>query len=77
MTTRGFNEGDFEKVAGFVDRGIKIAADLKAKYPKMKDFRAALEDAEVPEIAALRADVEGFTKDFPTIGFERGDMRFQ
>jgi len=77
MTTRGFNEGDFEKVAGFVDRGIKIAADLKAKYPKMKDFRAALEDAEVPEIAALRADVEGFTKDFPTIGFERGDMRCQ
>ena len=77
MTTRGFNEGDFEKVAGFVDRGIKIAADLKAKYPKMKDFRAALEDAEVPEIAALRADVEGFTKDFPTIGFERGGMRFQ
>eukprot|EP00793_Prasinoderma_coloniale_P003801 PRCOL_00003178-RA len=77
MTTRGFNEGDFEKVAGFVDRGIKIAADLKAKYPKMKDFRVALEDAEVPEIAALRADVEGFTKDFPTIGFERGDMRFQ
>lgn len=46
LTSRGFVERDFERVAELVDRGIDIAADLKAKHgPKLKDFRAAL-DAE-------------------------------
>jgi hypothetical protein len=31
----------------------------------------------VPEIEALRAEVEAFAKAFPTIGFEKASMRYQ
>ena len=31
MTTRGFNESDFEKVAEFIDRGVKLTIDIKKK----------------------------------------------
>jgi glycine hydroxymethyltransferase len=31
LTSRGFVEADFEKVAEFVDRAVKITADLKKK----------------------------------------------
>jgi hypothetical protein len=31
----------------------------------------------VPEIAALKADVEAFAKGFPTIGFEKAAMRYR
>jgi glycine hydroxymethyltransferase len=75
MTTRGLNEADFEKVAEFVDEGIRIAKDLKKQYPKMKDFRAATA-LPTPEIEALREKVEAFTMGFPTIGFERGSLKY-
>lgn len=42
LTSRGFVEKDFDQVADFVDRSVKIAVDLKKKYPKLKDFREAL-----------------------------------
>jgi hypothetical protein len=32
---------------------------------------------QVPEIEALRHDVEAFSKQFPTIGFEKASMRYQ
>lgn len=32
---------------------------------------------QVPEIDALKADVEAFSKQFPTIGFEKSTMRYQ
>lgn len=31
MTTRGLNESDFEKVAEFIDRGVKLTIDIKKK----------------------------------------------
>jgi glycine hydroxymethyltransferase len=77
LTSRGFIEEDFEQVAEFVDRAVDIAKDLKVKAgPKLKDFRDYLEREEVPEIAKLRDDVETFAKEFPTIGFEKGSMRY-
>lgn len=77
MTTRGMDENDFVKIAEFVDRGIKIAKGLKAEYPKMKDFRAALDSAPNADIEALREDVETFTKAFTTIGFDAKDLKYQ
>merc|ERR1712151_662053 len=78
LTTRGFMEKDYVEVADFVDRAIKIAIDLKAKVgPKLKDFRAALEEKEWPAIAELKADVEKFASAFPTIGFEASTMRYK
>lgn len=31
MTTRGLNESDFEKIAEFIDRGVKLTVDIKKK----------------------------------------------
>ena len=78
LTTRGFNEADFGKVAEFVDRAVKIAVAVKAKTgTKLKDFRESLETAPPPELAALRHEVEVFAMRFPTIGFEKASMKYQ
>eukprot|EP00882_Tetradesmus_deserticola_P004116 GHRQ01004347.1.p1 GENE.GHRQ01004347.1~~GHRQ01004347.1.p1 ORF type:complete len:371 (+),score=194.37 GHRQ01004347.1:67-1113(+) len=78
LTSRGFVEKDFDAVAGFVERAVSIAVDLKKKTgPKLKDFREHVNAAPLPEIEALRGDVEAFAKQFPTIGFEKAAMRYQ
>eukprot|EP01024_Parvocaulis_polyphysoides_P041133 TRINITY_DN3768_c0_g1_i1.p1 TRINITY_DN3768_c0_g1~~TRINITY_DN3768_c0_g1_i1.p1 ORF type:complete len:523 (-),score=89.20 TRINITY_DN3768_c0_g1_i1:286-1854(-) len=78
LTSRGFIEEDFRQVAQFVHRSVTISKNLKDKIGgKMKDFKAAL-DNEVPqEIVQLREDVENFSKQFPTIGFDKASMRYQ
>lgn len=77
LTTRGFVEADFVKVADLVVKGIKIAKKLKDTHgPKLKDFREALADApkgKFPEIDALKEEVESFAAQFPTVGFEKKD----
>lgn len=77
LTTRGFLEADFDKVAEFVDRGVKIAAALKPKAgSKIKEFKAYLEAEKPAEIEQLRQDVEVFAKSFITIGFGKDSMRY-
>ena len=79
LTTRGFTEADFDKVAEFFDRGVTISQAVKESTgKKLKDFKAALEPgaAPIPEIEALRADVAAFARTFPTIGFDEADMKF-
>ncbi|KAI5464827.1 serine hydroxymethyltransferase-domain-containing protein [Mariannaea sp. PMI_226] len=78
MTTRGFGAADFERVADIVDRGVQITLAVdkqareaaKAKGVKnpatVKAFLAHLGDgAEVPEIGALRKEVEEWVGEFP------------
>ena len=78
LTTRGFLENDFVEVANFVDRAVKISADIKSKSgPKLKDFRAALEENDYPEIAQLKSEVEVFASSFPTIGFSAETMKYK
>ena len=77
LTTRGFLESDFVQVADFVHRAVEITKKLKEETgPKLKDFKALLADGQpIPDdIAALRADVETFAMEFPTIGFERSEL---
>ncbi|KAJ9150452.1 Serine hydroxymethyltransferase [Pleurostoma richardsiae] len=77
MTTRGFKEADFERVADIVDRGVTIAAAVDkqaraaaeakgAKNPgTTKAFLEHLGDgAGVPEIGALRREVEEWVGGF-------------
>ena len=59
-------------------RAVDITVMLKGKDgagPKLKDFKAYVDSKEVPEITALKHDVEEFAKEFPTIGFEKVRMR--
>ena len=76
LTTRGFKEEDFVQVANLVDRAVGIAQEVgkTAASPKLKDFKAALEGGEWPQIAELAKDVETFAMGFPTIGFEAEDI---
>lgn len=78
LTTRGFTEEDFVKVVDCFDDAVQITQMLKEKCgPKLKDFKALVDSGEaIPEIDALKAKVESFAKNFPTIGFEKADMRY-
>jgi len=66
MTTRGLVESDFEKVADFIDRGIKIGLEINAvgeNSKKLKSFQTAVKE-HTPKIKALRQEVTEFAKKF-------------
>eukprot|EP00218_Dolichomastix_sp_CCMP3274_P007671 CAMPEP_0170137724 /NCGR_PEP_ID=MMETSP0033_2-20121228/4369_1 /TAXON_ID=195969 /ORGANISM="Dolichomastix tenuilepis, Strain CCMP3274" /LENGTH=514 /DNA_ID=CAMNT_0010373619 /DNA_START=562 /DNA_END=2106 /DNA_ORIENTATION=+ len=72
LTTRGFDEADFARVAELIDAGVQIALGAKAKAEgkKLVDFKRVLaEDQDTQaEIAKLRAEVEAFADAFPMPG---------
>lgn len=77
MTSRGLDEKDFEQVAGFIDRAVTIAKDANSKVgsKKVKDFKEFVADGKhIPEIEALRKEVEAFARKFPTAGFSEDEM---
>ncbi len=68
LTTRGLKEKDFEKIADFIDRGIKIAIKINAEgdnSSKLKAFKDSVEKKEYPEVKALAKEVTEFAKQFP------------
>lgn len=63
LTTRGFVESDFEQVAEFLDKVVKICVAIQDKVgKKLVDFVAALESNE--ELKALKKEVEQFSQGF-------------
>jgi glycine hydroxymethyltransferase len=73
LTTRGFTEADFVRVADFIDRAIKIAQDLKANTPapgKLKDFSSHVDKVAGgrQDIKQLKEEVEAFARSFPMPG---------
>jgi len=79
LTSRGFEEQHFEQVAEFIHRGVGIAKDINGSGigKKLADFKAALKAQPYPAIEALRADVEAFASQFPTIGFDEATMKYK
>jgi len=77
LTTRKMVEKDFEKIAEFLVRALKIALSIQEKSgPKLKDFVAILsEDSD--EIKALRAEINAFATTFPMPGFDPATMKYQ
>ena len=75
LTTRGFVEKDFEKVAEFLHRTLEIALKVQAATEKkdkctVAEFVAALETPEfVAATSALRSEVHAFALSFPMPGF--------
>ncbi|XP_065626549.1 serine hydroxymethyltransferase, mitochondrial-like [Quercus suber] len=80
LTSRGFIEEDFVRVADFFDAAVKLALKIKAdaKGTKLKDFVATMQSDEhiQSEIGKLRNEVEEYAKQFPTIGFEKETMKY-
>jgi len=66
MTTRGMLEADFVRIAELIDKGVKIAIEIKGKTEggKLKDFKAYLDANNIPAIAELKAEVEAFADEF-------------
>jgi len=81
LTSRGFTEGDFVKVADFFDRAVSIAVRLKAteQGKKLKGFRelCSVGPSVDPELEQLRHDVSSFAESFPTVGFDEEEMEFK
>ncbi|CAL9750965.1 unnamed protein product [Musa acuminata subsp. burmannicoides] len=82
LTSRGFVEEDFAKVADFFDTAVKLALKIKSETKegsKLKDFLATIQtNANIQsEIAKLRHEVEEYAKQFPTIGFDKETMKYR
>ncbi|CAN6450819.1 unnamed protein product [Victoria cruziana] len=81
LTSRGFTEEDFGKVADFFDAAVTLAVKIKAetKGTKLKDFLSTIQTSAhfQSEIQKLRYDVEEYAKQFPTIGFEKETMKYK
>jgi glycine hydroxymethyltransferase len=81
LTSRGFEEADFVKVAEFFDRAVSIAVKLKntEEGKKLKGFRAmcAVGPSVDPELEALRTEVMEFACSFPTVGFTEDNMEYE
>ncbi|CAH8308142.1 unnamed protein product [Eruca vesicaria subsp. sativa] len=71
---------DYAKVAEYFDIAVKIALKIKAESQgtKLKDFVATMQSNEkLPsEMAKLCEMVEEYSKQFPTIGFEKETMTY-
>jgi len=70
LTTRGFKEADFVKVADLIHKGVEIAKEVKmaTSEGRLKDFKQYLEDNEVPALAELKAEVKALASSFPMPG---------
>merc|ERR1711865_1343144 len=66
-------------IAEFIQRGVSITADIKQGLTskRVADFKKHCNGADFPEITELRADVEDFASQFPTIGYEHDTMRYK
>lgn len=80
LTSRGFKEADFAKVAEFFDRAVNIANELKntEQGSKLKGFRemCLVGPSVHPDLIRLREDVMTFASSFPTVGFDESEMGF-
>merc|ERR1740130_286751 len=69
LTSRGFKEADFVKVAELLHEAIQLGLKIQATSGKMlKDFAAAIEGDAKPEVEALTAKVHAFARSFPFPG---------
>lgn len=81
LTSRGFMETDFVKVAEFFDRAVEIAVKLKntEQGKKLKGFKdmCAVGPSVDTELEKLRDEVMEFACSFPTVGFNEDEMNFE
>ncbi|ETE71785.1 Serine hydroxymethyltransferase, mitochondrial [Ophiophagus hannah] len=73
LTSRRFQEADFQKVVELIDEGIQIGLDVKQKTSKLQDFKSfLLSDPETKQrLSGLRQRVETFARAFPMPGFDK------
>lgn len=69
MSSRGFGEDDFKRVADYIDQVIKICREVQDALPKsdnkLKDFKAKVAGGEVAKINELKKDIAAWAGSFP------------
>ncbi|ORY58841.1 serine hydroxymethyltransferase [Pseudomassariella vexata] len=69
MTSRGFGEKDFERVAEYIDQSIKICKEVQAALPKeankLKDFKAKVGAGDNAKINDLKKEISAWCYTFP------------
>jgi len=69
MTSRGFGEGDFKRVADYIDQCIKICREVQDALPKsdnkLKDFKAKVAGGEVTKINEMKTAIASWAGSFP------------
>ncbi|KAL7619505.1 Serine hydroxymethyltransferase, cytosolic [Parahypoxylon ruwenzoriense] len=69
MSSRGFGEKDFERVANYIDESIKIAKEIQASLPKeankLKDFKAKVAAGDIARINELKKEISSWSQTFP------------
>mmetsp|Transcript_13865 Transcript_13865/g.55902 ORF Transcript_13865/g.55902 Transcript_13865/m.55902 type:complete len:472 (-) Transcript_13865:1223-2638(-) len=75
LTTRGFVESDFERVAELLHKGIQVGLKIQEKSgKKLKDFEAML--AGNSDLVDLKKEVETFSSNFSMPGFDVSTMKY-
>jgi glycine hydroxymethyltransferase len=81
LTTRGFKEAEFERVADFLHRVVLLASEVQkvasadGKKGMLADFNLALKD-RAAELKALRKEVNAFASAFPMPGWDTAAMKY-
>lgn len=73
LTSRDFQEKDFDQVIDFVDQGVQIAVEAQNKTgTSLQAFRAHVleDDVTTKKINELRKEVQTFAAPFPLPGFD-------
>jgi glycine hydroxymethyltransferase len=75
LTTRGFKEEDFRKVADFLHKAVTMAVEIQKSTGKLlKDFVAAVDSSA--DVKALKMEVKTFATSFPMPGFDVSSMKY-
>ncbi|RYP75613.1 hypothetical protein DL771_002313 [Monosporascus sp. 5C6A] len=69
MTSRGFGEKEFERVAEYIDQSIKLCKEIQGGLPKeankLKDFKAKVASGEVAKLNSLKKEIASWCSSFP------------
>jgi len=69
MTSRGMGEDDFKRIAGYIDRCIKLCLHIQGQLPKeankLTDFKNKITSGDVDEIKEMKKDIAAWAGTFP------------
>jgi glycine hydroxymethyltransferase len=69
MSSRGFDEAAFERVAQYIDESIKIVKEIQGGLPKeankLKDFKAKVAAGGIERIDNLKKEIAEWTSAYP------------
>jgi glycine hydroxymethyltransferase len=76
LTSRGFDEKDFEAVGEFLHRAAVLGQEAMKLSPSKKKSDFVKQFDKLPGIEALRKDVEAYAKKFPMPGFDVRKLKY-